>query len=86
MGPNQVFGGWTLSSNIFWRSGLPFSIVDSGVLAGLEAPKLRYDGNRDSGFCYNPRHPVKLQSKRGEYTVFGCFAIRLRQFLRNAGT
>lgn len=34
-GPNQVFGGWTLSSNLFWRSGLPFSIVDSGVLGGL---------------------------------------------------
>jgi outer membrane receptor protein involved in Fe transport len=36
-GPNQVFGGWTLSSNLFWRSGLPFSIVDSGVLGALEA-------------------------------------------------
>jgi hypothetical protein len=36
-GPNQVFGGWTLSSNLFWRSGLPFSIVDTGVLGGLEA-------------------------------------------------
>jgi hypothetical protein len=36
-GPNQVFGGWTLSSNLFWRSGLPFSIVDSGALGILEA-------------------------------------------------
>jgi hypothetical protein len=36
-GPNQVFGGWTLSSNLFWRSGLPYSIVDSGALGILEA-------------------------------------------------
>jgi hypothetical protein len=35
-GPNQVFGGWTLSSNLFWRSGLPFSIIDSSVLGVLE--------------------------------------------------
>jgi hypothetical protein len=34
-GPNQVFGGWTLSGNWFWRSGLPFSIVDNSALAPL---------------------------------------------------
>jgi hypothetical protein len=36
-GPNPVFGGWTLSSNWFFRTGLPFSIVDNadaGALAG----------------------------------------------------
>ena len=36
-GPNPVFGGWTLSGNWFFRTGLPFSIVDnadSGALAG----------------------------------------------------
>jgi Carboxypeptidase regulatory-like domain/TonB dependent receptor len=36
-GPNRVFGGWTLSSNWFVRSGLPFTIVDNsawGALAG----------------------------------------------------
>jgi len=25
----QVLGGWTLSTKIFWRTGLPFSVVDS---------------------------------------------------------
>jgi hypothetical protein len=34
-GPNQVFGGWTLASNWFLRSGLPFSIVDSSALGAL---------------------------------------------------
>jgi len=34
-GPSQIFGGWTLSSNLFWRSGLPFSIIDSSVLGLL---------------------------------------------------
>jgi hypothetical protein len=36
-GPNQVFGGWTLSSNVFLRSGMPFTVVDNsatGTLAG----------------------------------------------------
>ena len=36
-GPNRVFSGWTLSSNWFFRTGLPFSIVDTadeGALAG----------------------------------------------------
>jgi hypothetical protein len=34
-GPNRVFDGWTLSSNWFWRSGLPFTIVDNSALAPL---------------------------------------------------
>jgi Carboxypeptidase regulatory-like domain len=27
-GPNRLLGGWTLSGNWFWRSGLPFTVVD----------------------------------------------------------
>ena len=34
-GPNQVFGGWTLSSNWFLRSGLPFSVIDNSALGAL---------------------------------------------------
>ena len=34
-GPNRVFGGWTLSGNWFWRSGLPFTAVDNSALAPL---------------------------------------------------
>jgi hypothetical protein len=34
-GPNRAFGGWTLSSNWFFRTGLPFSIVDNSALAPL---------------------------------------------------
>jgi len=37
-GPNAIFGGWTLSSNLFFRTGLPFTIVDnafSGALSGF---------------------------------------------------
>lgn len=37
-GPNMLFGGWTVSANIFARSGLPFSAIDasaSGPLGGL---------------------------------------------------
>jgi hypothetical protein len=37
-GPNRVLGGWMLSTNWFWRTGLPFSIIDTSAeapLAGL---------------------------------------------------
>ena len=42
-GPNRVFGGWTLASNIFYRTGLPFTIIDSGDINGL-AP-YNYNGS-----------------------------------------
>lgn len=41
-GPERVFGGWTLSSNWFFRTGLPFSIVDNSALAPLLG--LNYSG------------------------------------------
>jgi len=41
-GPNRVFGGWNLSGNWFWRSGLPFSIVDNSAVAPLLG--LNYNG------------------------------------------
>lgn len=34
-GPNRIFGGWTLSSNWFYRTGLPFTIIDNSALAPL---------------------------------------------------
>jgi len=41
-GPNRVFGGWTLSGNWVWRSGLPFSVIDNSALAPLLG--LGYEG------------------------------------------
>ena len=41
-GPNRVFGGWTLSSNWFFRTGLPFTVVDSSAVAPLTG--LNYNG------------------------------------------
>jgi hypothetical protein len=40
-GPNTVFGGWTLSSNWFLRSGLPYSVIDGaadGALGSFNNP------------------------------------------------
>ncbi|MGD1091883.1 MAG: hypothetical protein ABSB35_07795 [Bryobacteraceae bacterium] len=34
-GPNPVFGGWTLSSNWFLRSGLPFTVIDNADAGAL---------------------------------------------------
>lgn len=55
-GPNRVFGGWTLSSNWFFRTGLPFSIVDNaaaGALAGYNysGPIFATPLTRISGTC-----------------------------------
>lgn len=41
-GPNRAFGGWTLSSNWFFRTGLPFTVIDNSALAPLLG--LNYDG------------------------------------------
>jgi len=32
---NEALGGWELSGKIFWRSGLPFSIVDDNLNGGV---------------------------------------------------
>jgi len=34
-GPNRAFGGWTLSGNWFFRTGLPFTVVDSAEAGAL---------------------------------------------------
>ena len=34
-GPTRIFGGWTLSGNWFFRSGLPFTVVDTGTYGAL---------------------------------------------------
>ena len=41
-GPNRVFGGWTLSGNWFFRTGLPFTVIDSAATAPLLG--LHYNG------------------------------------------
>ena len=51
-GPSQVFGGWTLSSNLFLRSGLPFTLEDlsaSGILEGYN-----YGSNPGGGIFASP--------------------------------
>src|SRR5271166_938829 len=32
---NQALGGWELSGKIFWRAGLPFSVVDGNLNGGV---------------------------------------------------
>lgn len=34
-GPARIFGGWTLAGNVFFRTGLPFSVVDTGATSNL---------------------------------------------------
>jgi len=34
-GPNRVFSGWTLSGNVFYRTGLPYTVIDSAATTTL---------------------------------------------------
>ena len=34
-GPSRIFGGWTLSSNWFFRTGMPYTIIDQSAAATL---------------------------------------------------
>jgi hypothetical protein len=35
-GPNQLFSGWAVTTNIFWRSGMPFTIIDGSANGELQ--------------------------------------------------
>jgi outer membrane receptor protein involved in Fe transport len=48
-GPNRIFAGWTLSTNWFYRSGLPFSITDGAASGTLGA--YNYNGGGTSFFA-----------------------------------
>jgi hypothetical protein len=79
-GPNRVFGGWTLSSNWFFRTGLPFTIIDNANLAGLAG--FNYTGSifasavtNISGNCGNAVNTPCLSTSQfapsGALTGFG---------------
>jgi hypothetical protein len=34
-GPNAIFGGWTLSGNDFYRTGLPYTVIDGNATTTL---------------------------------------------------
>lgn len=34
-GPRQLFAGWSISGTFFYRTGLPYTVVDNGTTAGL---------------------------------------------------
>jgi hypothetical protein len=79
-GPNRVFGGWTLSGNVFFRTGLPFTVIDNADLAPLFG--LNYNGaifaspvGSVSGNCANAVNSPCLSTSQfapsGALTGFG---------------
>ncbi len=54
-GPNRIFGGWTFSSNWFFRTGLPFTPIDNADLGTLTG--LNYGGNGSAIFA-TPLAPI----------------------------
>ncbi len=48
-GPSRLVGGWTLSGNWFWRSGLPFTVID-----GLDEGALDPDNLSNSPIFASP--------------------------------
>jgi hypothetical protein len=73
---NTFIGGWQLSGTEFWRTGFPFTVDDSGTVAGLAAQ------NMGPGFA-NPGAAILLQplftkrnfSNGGACVVNSCFGI-----------
>jgi hypothetical protein len=55
-GPNRIFGGWTLSSNIFFRTGMPFTPIDSGNYYSLVGDN--YDGGNQGAVFASPLKPL----------------------------
>ncbi len=79
-GPNRIFGGWTLSSNWFFRTGLPFTAIDNADLGSLLG--FNYDGaifasplGAISGNCGNAVNAPCLSTSQfapaGALTGFG---------------
>jgi hypothetical protein len=63
-GPNMILGGWTLSFNVFARSGLPFSVVDNSATGAL--------------FSYNLDGPIfATQTTRISGTNCGANAVNV---------
>lgn len=56
-GPNRVFGGWTLATNWFFRTGLPFTVIDNANLGALygfnlqNSPEFATPLTKISGTC-----------------------------------
>ena len=75
-GPNRIFGGWTLSSNWFFRSGLPFTVIDNSALAPLLRIELRIE-RRDLRLA-GDESPRRLH-QRGEFALPLRFAVRCPQ-------
>lgn len=53
---NQVLGGWILSENFFWRSGLPYSIIDGNTSITNYGPAntvAQINGPVETGNCVN---------------------------------
>jgi Carboxypeptidase regulatory-like domain len=36
-GPNALFGGWTIGGTIFFRTGLPYTVIDGATTSSLQA-------------------------------------------------
>jgi Carboxypeptidase regulatory-like domain len=52
-GPNALFGGWTIGGTVFFRTGLPYTVIDGGTTSTLEA--FNYGGGSDFQSVYaNP--------------------------------
>lgn len=94
-GPNRIFGGWTLASNWFFRTGLPFTPVDSsafGALLGFNyagaifaspaGPVSASCGNAVDAPCLNPS---QFASSYAESGVLAGFGTAGRNSLRGPG-
>ena len=55
---NEIAGGWQISGTAFWRTGLPFSIVDGATAAAIEGNNLTFNGLPQTTILLQPSVPI----------------------------
>ncbi len=82
---NAAFGGWILSENFFWRSGLPLSVIDGNTSIGNYGPTNTVanvlSGNGQMG-CVNGNSQCLNAAAFGPADLFGTWPNQRRNGYR----
>ncbi len=71
-GPNSIFGGWTISGTAFYRTGLPFTVIDGATSTALQGQNFGAGFALPTDIAGNPFNPG-VSCKSGEATLTSCF-------------
>ena len=72
---NLAIGGWQVSGTFFYRTGFPFSVVDSATVAGLTSQNLGGVTNPGPSIILQPLFNNRNFSNGGACVAAPCFGI-----------